>query len=649
MTGQHSDPVLSSEFLLTAMADRGPDDPVVRLAARQVRSDQPRYDRSVLAEALLSGPHAEDAPAWLLEAAVAADLDAETEPSHFDRRPILVPLALGHPSCPASLRDQTLKRCTAEQLAQFGSSRVAERLADAIADEVRARGGTPPPMTPQLLEEPTPAHIMFRQGPLHDLVFVAARDTLPTAPDFGEPGEGEDVTERLERHSRAYEAWERMWRQILNQHLDRHRAFVDWARGTDAERTIGDELLGSLPWTVEPELLTELAEADLRRFPYELLLAQASRMRRDGTDKQQVLDHFAAELLALTDEEQTRFRRLLGRESTTLLDMGCEAPVTWVQHTASGTWRHLLNPAQAKDGYRSVAWRASATTLADLAARFAETAVRALPFWEAEDRYSVINADKVAWVRDMLLHLPTVTEDVKAGVRPIARHARKRLDLRHPGLQVRYDQRREIEEILDTIERVLADPPSSVGADRRRSALGAPGEVTVRELAGVQVQALTEYLDRHPSDDSLVEKALLACAASGHRSDDDFEEVLRRHGSPDTVLLRLTEGLRGNLGGGPSWREAWTRLVLARPDIRLELVRALPAWPALRARGGRHARAHPAVVSAVREALGADQGAWDRFATCPATYSGPTAWLRLGDLLDAAITGAPWPKPPGSR
>lgn len=79
------------------------------------------------------------------------------------------------------------------------------------------------------------------------------------------------------------------------------------------------------------------------------------------------------------------------------------------------------------------------------------------------------------------------------------------------------------------------------------------------------------------------------------------------------------------------------------------LVRALPAWPALHARGDRYGSAHPSVVAAVRDALGTDQAAWNRFATCPATNSGPTAWLRLGDLLDAAATGAPWPKPPGSR
>ncbi|WP_307076145.1 hypothetical protein [Streptomyces canus] len=631
------------------MADHGPDDPVVRLAAQQVRSGQPRYDRSVLAEALLSGPHAEEAPQWLLEAAVAADLEAETEPSHYDRRPALVALALGHPSCSASLRDRTLKRCTAEQLAQLGSPRAAERLAGAVADEVRARGGTPPPMTPHLLEEPTPAQIMFRHGPLHDLVFGAACDTLPTAPDSGKPGDGDDVTDWLERHRQAYKAWKSMWRRILKRNSDRHREFVEWAKDTDAERTVRDELLGSLPWAVEPELLTELAAADLGRFPFELLLAQSCRMRRDGSDEQQVLDRFAAELSTLTDEEQVRVRHFLGPESTTLLDMGCHAPVTWVQHTASGTWRHLLNPTQARDDYRSVEWWASATTLADLAARFAETAARALPFWEPEDRYSAINSDEVAWVRDMLLHLPTVTEDVKAGVRPIVQHARRRLSPRHPGLQPRYDQRRELEEILDTVERVLADPPPAIGADRRRTALGAPDAVTVRELAGVPAQVLSEYLDRHPGDDALAEKALLACAASGCRSDDDFAGVLRRHGSPDTVLLRLTEGLRRHLGGGPSWREAWTRLVLARPDTGPELVRALPAWSALRARGGRHGSAHPSVISVAREALGADQDAWDRFAACPATSSGPTAWLRLGDLLDAAAAEAPWPKPPGSR
>ncbi|WGD38704.1 hypothetical protein [Streptomyces cathayae] len=468
-------------------------------------------------------------------------------------------------------------------------------------------------------------------------------------PDPEEVGEGSDTGDEWKQYKQAYEAWQSMWRQVLDRHPQRHRELIAWAVGTDAERVICDELLGSLPWAVEPALLAELAKADLERFSFEVLLARGCRMLRAGSDEQQVLDHFATDLSALTDEEQVPFHHALRCKSTTLLDMGCCAPVTWVQRAASGTWRHLLNPTQAKDGYRPVHWQASTAMLTDLAAQFAKTAARALPYWEPKKRSWGITAREVAWVRDMVLRLPTITEDIKAGVLPIVRDARERLRYRRSGLQPRHDERGELQEILGTIERVLADPAPAAGADRRWTALGAPDEMAVRDLARIQTQALSDYLDRHAGDDSLVEKALLSCAASGYRSHDDFEEVLRRHSSPDTVLLPLTERLRTNLGGGPSWREAWTRLVLAGPEAGPALVRALPAWSALRARSDRHGTAHPAVVATVREALGTDQDAWGRFAACPATQSGPTAWLRLGDLLDAAAAGVPWPKPPGSR
>ncbi|MFC9186211.1 hypothetical protein [Streptomyces cyaneofuscatus] len=647
MTGSRSDSLLPTEFLLTAMAGCGPDDPAVRLTVRQARSVTSRTDRSALSEALLSGPLAEEAPMWLLEAAVAADLEGEEEAHHFGRRSAVAARALGHPSCTPDLRDRTLRRCTPQQLARLGGPGAEERLATAVAEVVRALGASPP-MSPQLLEEEAPAQTMLRQGPLHDVVFEAARDMLPTAPDPGDP-EGEDIDDWLDRNRRGHEAWQTMWRQILERHPDRHRNLVEWADGTDAERAIHHQLLGSLPWAVEPELLTELAAADLKRFDFEILLAQGSRMRRDGADEQQVLDRFAGELSSLTEEERNDFRHALGRKSTTLLGMGCRAPVLWARQAASGTWRHILNPAQAKDGYRQVDWSASATTLAGLATDFAETAVRALPYWEPADRYAAAHPDEVAWVRDMLLHLPVVTEDVKAAVRPIVRQARGWLSGYHHSLQPRYDHRRRLEEILDTVQRILADPPPASGTDRRRTALGAPDEVTVRVLAGTSIETLGEYLDRHVGNDSLVEKALLASAAGAYRSGEDFEDVLRRHSAPDEVLLRLTVALRRYLGGGPTWRESWTRLILAREDTGPSLVRALPAWSALRARGGGYRNAHTLVVSVVRESLGSDQDAWDRFASCPATNSGPAAWLRLGDLLDAAAKGMPWPKPPAGR
>ncbi|MEU8619437.1 hypothetical protein [Streptomyces sp. NPDC048623] len=648
MTGPNSDAVLPPEFLLTAMAGRGPDDPVVRLAVQQTRSVTSRSDRSTLSEALLSGPLVDAAPVWLLEAAVAADLESEGEEHYLDRRLTLTARALGHPSCTTDLRERVLSRCTPQQLARLGSPRAEERLATAVAEAMRALGGTPPPMSPQLLEEATPAQVMLRQGPLHDIVFAAARDMLPIAPDPGDPEDG-DVKDWLDRHNQAYEAWGTMWRQILERQPERHRNLVGWANGTDAERTIHDQLLGSLPWAVESELLTELAAADLKRFDFQILLAEGSRMRRGGADEQQVLDRFAVELSSLTDEERVRFHHCVGRESTTLLDLWSYAPVTWVRHSASGNWRYILNPSQAKDGYRQAEWSASAKTLASVAADFAAAAVRALPYWEPTDRYTAADPDELAWVRDMLLHLPVVTEDVKAAVHPIVQQVRKRLSSHHHALQPRYDQRRQLEDILDTIQRVIADPPPATGADRRRAALGAPDEVTVRALAGISPQALGEYLDRHAGDDSLVEKALLASAAGSYRSAEDFEGVLRRHSASAEALLRLTIGLRQNLGGAPSWRESWTRLVLARPDTGPELVRSLPAWSALRAQGSGYGTAHPSVVSVVRETLGSDQAAWDRFASCPATYSGLTAWLRLGDLLDAAAEGTPWPNPPAGR
>lgn len=86
--------------------------------------------------------------------------------------------------------------------------------------------------------------------------------------------------------------------------------------------------------------------------------------------------------------------------------------------------------------------------------------------------------------------------------------------------------------------------------------------------------------------------------------------------------------------------------MLSLPATGPELIRALPAWTALKARGPHGQAAHPAVTSVVRTTLGDHSEAWQRFAASPASYSGPTAWLRLGDLLDAAANGTPWPKPP---
>lgn len=58
---------------------------------------------------------------------------------------------------------------------------------------------------------------------------------------------------------------------------------------------------------------------------------------------------------------------------------------------------------------------------------------------------------------------------------------------------------------------------------------------------------------------------------------------------------------------------------------------------------------HPVVLAVVTAALGDDSQSWDRFEDSPISHAGATAWLRLGEVLDAAAQGTPWPKPPVSR
>ena len=81
-----------------------------------------------------------------------------------------------------------------------------------------------------------------------------------------------------------------------------------------------------------------------------------------------------------------------------------------------------------------------------------------------------------------------------------------------------------------------------------------------------------------------------------------------------------------------------------------DLIRALPAWAALTLAGANRYRAgNQAVTSVVTTALSDSDEAWARFATIPVSPTGPYAWLRLGDLLDAAVSGSAWPLPPNSK
>ncbi|MFF5719870.1 hypothetical protein [Streptomyces buecherae] len=206
-------------------------------------------------------------------------------------------------------------------------------------------------------------------------------------------------------------------------------------------------------------------------------------------------------------------------------------------------------------------------------------------------------------------------------------------------------EERRASELRASIERIIGDPSAAA----RKSALGDPRNVTVRDLANASAEVLEGYLARHIGDDDLVEKVLLSFASSP-RSQPTFADVLARHSAPRTALLSITTGLRRRLAPPPGHWELWVREVLALLDCDPELVRALPVWTALTIGGGfRRREAHNVVTTAVMSTLRGSEEAWERFVSSPASYSGPTAWLRLGDILDAAVHGTPWPTPPSGR
>ncbi|WP_327325137.1 hypothetical protein OG735_23525 [Streptomyces sp. NBC_01210] len=616
------------------------------MAAEQARSMEDGRERRELLEALLRGPYDKDAPSWLLEAAVDSDLarkPPQSDPLYGPSMDLAL-LAISHPSCTGQLRHESLRRCTAVQLGRLGSAQASGILADGVAEALRERGPRPQGMTVDLLGTPTDAQLVLRQHRLHSTVITAAVDLLPSFPFLDEKGE-EDTARWLERQEAAERAWRTMWKQVVTAHPEHHRLLVDWSDNNKVGYIVREHLLGSIPWDVEPELLQEIARDDLASFPLSVLTTRMCRMRRDGATEQKVREHFANDVAELLPPQRKRIDRLLSDDKYGLR-YGCRAAISRTALAADGKWRYILNPDQAQKYGRPHPWRASEDQLASLAQQFAEHAAVALELWEPDPDAPVRTAEDLRWVRDLLQYLPVVTPEVKEKTRLLCREARRGLARRRD--YGRYGLDSDIQralELLDTIERMTADPLPDPGPERTAS-LGKPDQVTVRDLAAAPDAVLDDYLRRHQGNDALVERALLAFASRTYHRDLSFADVLKRHSDPQRALLDLTQSLRRRLGGGPNLRETWVTAVLSLPTTGPELIRALPAWTALKARGPRGQAAHPAVTSVVRTALGDNAEAWQRFATSPASHAGPTAWLRLGDLLDAAANGTPWPAAP---
>jgi hypothetical protein len=638
---------LPIEFLLAVAAEARPDSPPIRMALERARDLSEGTHRDDLLLALLRGALSDSAPDWMLKAAVDSGLKEEVRP-YGGSLLSLARVALAHPSCPDSLREEALRRCSVAQLGALGREGCGEALAAAVVAELKERCPRKQPMTPELLEEPDVPQLILREPHLHDAVFFAALGLLPEYPQLPAEDESEedgDLT-RFDRFWAARKAWEGMWENIVAVQTSRHRQLIDWAPDSRSRTTIRDLLLGAIPWDVEPSLLEEMAYEDLAGFAVSDLITRLCGMLRDGVPEDEIRSRIAVELDALKPEVRERTEDYFN-DVAGIRKYGLRAAASWVASRADGSWRYILTPSEAKTSYgKAHDWLASEKLLATLGQRFAATAVKALHLWEPAPDTLRPSPRDLRWLHAALLHLPHLTEDVKEKARAVIRHVRpssrnpwERLD--HKTQQD--DQR--LTELRTAIERILGDP----AAVSRSAALGDTDQVTVRELARASDEALDDYLTRHAGNDALVELALLSFATSSYRSKPSFSEVLARHSSPEAALAQITTDLRKRLGGGPHLREAWARQVLTLPDLTPELIRVLPAWTALTVGGPRYGTAHKAVASVVLAALGDSDEAWSRFAASPASYSGPTAWLRLGDVLDAAAKGSDWPTPPKSK
>ncbi|MET8623863.1 hypothetical protein ABZW30_08940 [Kitasatospora sp. NPDC004669] len=644
-------PRLPMEFLLAVAADAEPESAAATVTAEQVHGMAEAHGRQYgqLLEALLRKPYQEKAPAWLLETAVTNGLRQAAESEYLlGTTAELVALALAHPDCGESMRTEALLRCPDSLLGTLGTAGRPAVLTGAVAAELCRRVPQRCRMTPDLIKEPTPAQLVLRTERLHDDVFDAAVALLPDAPDRTRL-EGEDYDSWSDQTKATFSAWERMWKIVLERHPDHHVRLVETAVGTAANHVIRDQLLGSLPWMVEPGLLRRIALDDLSRFGAAMLVTRVCRFLLDGGSKEETRQHFAAELADLDDSGRREVDLYL-EDDVLEAKWGTDTATFWVRHAADGPWRLVLNPAEAKPSYGDpYTWLMPAEELADLGLRFAETAVKALQTWQPKDSYGISKAADLRWVHAMLIHLPEVTPAVRKTVQIMIRDAR-----RGQARPRSYDYRaqedhRQFTGLLDAISRIVADPLPQAPATRR-AALGDPAQVTPRSLSGVTPEVLDEYLDRHTGDDQIVEKALLSFAwRSSYQHDPSFTDVLARHSNPQQAVHTLTHELRRRLGGNPANREAWAQHILALPGCRSETILALPAWTALKSRGSHNGRTHPTVLALVADVLGDDRQAWRRLTESPISHSGPNAWLRLGDILNAAADDTGWPKPPASR
>ncbi|MGX5183063.1 hypothetical protein ACWKT5_09615 [Streptomyces avermitilis] len=643
MTSDDTRTGLPPAFLAALAGQAGPQAPPVRLALQRVQDLPDGTVRDGLLLALLEGALHERAPQWLLEQAIESGLRDDKD-LQWSTAGQVAAAALAHPACAEPVREKALHACTAQQLGALVRRSRSGRLSEAVAAHLGQYEPAPQPMTVDRLTSPGTAELLLAAPGLPDAVLAAALNLLPTQPALDEAALADGDTVQLFRdYQEALKAWKQMWGTVVTAQVAGSRDLLAWAGDGPARSVIRDHLLGTLPWDVEPDLLETVAAEDLADFATAEAVTRVCRLLAADTPVPEIRSRLCDVLSALPSRGREQAELYLDDAHERVVQIGARNAVSWAAERTHGTWRYLLDPAQARQWGQPRAWQASEDLLARIGRDFATTTLPALHLWEPDpSRYATSHIHELRWLHLLLVHLPQITDDVRRQAGAALSHLQPRTGYSSgaSGYEARR-QERELDDLRATIRRMLND----AAATHRAAALGSPQEVTAAQLARVDDRTLRDYLERHRSDD-LLEKALLSFAFAANRSDSSFAEVLALHSAPAQALVRITAELRSRVGGGPQNRERWTRLALALPDPSENLIRALPAWTALSTGGSRYDTAHPQVTQLVLSALGDNEEAWARFADSPASYAGPTAWLRLGDVLDAAVKGTDWPRPP---